>query len=54
MCDSFLSPIWDPQAHKVPKMTFPQGGQERTFYVLPDTLGMPKIQKYQNIYFFTR
>ena len=33
MCDPFLTPIWDPQAHMVPKMTFPQGGQERTFYM---------------------
>ena len=48
----FLTPIWDPQAHKAPKMTFPQGGPEWTFYVLADTLRMPKFQKYQNTYFF--
>ena len=50
MCDSFLSPIWDPQAHKVPKMTFPQGGQERTFYMCYQTpLG---CQKSKNIKIF--
>ena len=52
MSDLFLTPIWDPQTHKAPKMTFPKIGPERTFFVLADTLRIPKIQKHQSNYFF--
>ena len=47
MSDPFLTPIWDPQTHKAPKMTFPQGAPKGTFYMCWQTpLG---CQKSKNI-----
>ena len=51
--DPFLTSIWDLQAHQAPKMTFPQEGLERTFYMCQQTiLGCQKSRNIKILTFF--